>query len=489
CLTSESLGGRSANRGQCAQACRLPYEIICDGEDVDAGSQKYLLSPQDLAAYALIPELLAAGVTSFKIEGRLKTPEYVANITSHYRQALDQAIQGHRVEFTADQIREMEQSFSRGFSVGWLQGCDHKALVPATSSAKRGVLLGEVTAVSRDRVSVNLQCPVQAGDGVVFEGDRLAQQEQGGRVYHVCRGHDVLTEPVASGVVELTFDQRSINLREIRKGLKVWKTDDPRLNRRLRESFAGPTPHRRVPLSLQVTAHAGRPLIVQGTAANGAVCHVETEHVLAVADRHPATKELLTTQLGRLGGTIYELQHLTADLQGTPMIPHSILGGVRRELIGQLANSVPVPTRLVSVEPMLPQLRSALPHSQQTDQPPSLLALCRTLPQLQCLLETDLSAVYVDFADPREYREALAMGHESGRTVIPATPRIQKPGEMGLFRLIEKLQPPAVLVRNLSGLRYFHDRAIPVIGDFSLNVTNELTAEFLMQQGTQRVTA
>jgi putative protease len=71
CLTSESLGGRSANRGQCAQACRLPYDLVCDGTDVDLGNQKYLLSPQDLAAYALIPELIAAGVSSFKIEGRL----------------------------------------------------------------------------------------------------------------------------------------------------------------------------------------------------------------------------------------------------------------------------------------------------------------------------------------------------------------------------------------------------------------------------------
>jgi putative protease len=92
CLTSESLGGRSANRGQCAQACRLPYDLVCDGKDVDLGDQKYLLSPQDLAAYALAPELIAAGIASFKIEGRLKTPEYVANITKHYRTAIDAAV-------------------------------------------------------------------------------------------------------------------------------------------------------------------------------------------------------------------------------------------------------------------------------------------------------------------------------------------------------------------------------------------------------------
>ena len=110
--------------------------------DVDLGEQKYLLSPQDLAAYDLIPQLIEAGVCSFKIEGRLKTPEYVANITRHYRQAIDAALAGRPVQFTPRDVEEMELSFSRGFSPGWLDGCDHKMLVPALSSAKRGVLLG-----------------------------------------------------------------------------------------------------------------------------------------------------------------------------------------------------------------------------------------------------------------------------------------------------------------------------------------------------------
>src|SRR5437879_627660 len=89
CLTSEALGGRSANRGECAQACRMPYELISDGELVPLGDKRYLLSPQDLAGLELLPELLRAGVASLKIEGRLKSPEYVANITRIYRQALD----------------------------------------------------------------------------------------------------------------------------------------------------------------------------------------------------------------------------------------------------------------------------------------------------------------------------------------------------------------------------------------------------------------
>src|SRR5439155_7530244 len=94
CLTSEALAGRSANSGACAQACRMPYELICDGKPVPLGDRKYLLSPQDLAGLDVLPDLVRLGVTSLKIEGRLKSPEYVANITRIYRQALDKAAQG-----------------------------------------------------------------------------------------------------------------------------------------------------------------------------------------------------------------------------------------------------------------------------------------------------------------------------------------------------------------------------------------------------------
>ncbi len=89
CLTSEALGGRSANRGECAQACRMPYDLVADGQTVPLGDRRYLLSPQDLAGLGAIADLARAGVASLKIEGRLKTPEYVAGITRVYRAALD----------------------------------------------------------------------------------------------------------------------------------------------------------------------------------------------------------------------------------------------------------------------------------------------------------------------------------------------------------------------------------------------------------------
>src|SRR5688500_18152675 len=125
CLTSEALGGRSANRGQCAQACRLPYELVVDGQVRDLGDKVYLLSPQDLAAYDLVDDLAKLGVCSFKIEGRLKSAHYVAATTRTYRAAIDASVAQQKFELPRQQELELAQSFSRGFTHGFFDGVNH----------------------------------------------------------------------------------------------------------------------------------------------------------------------------------------------------------------------------------------------------------------------------------------------------------------------------------------------------------------------------
>lgn len=501
CLTSESLGGRSANRGQCAQACRLSYDVICDGKDVELGDMKYLLSPQDLAAFDLTTELINAGICSFKIEGRLKTPEYVANTVQHYRTAIDAAVAGRRAEFTQRQINDVEMSFSRGFSPGWLEGCDHKKLVPATGSAKRGVLLGEVTDVFDDRVSVRLESSITAGDGIVFEGDRETDAEQGGRVYEVFRDQQRQSGEINSGVVDLTFDRRAINFYSLNAGIKIWKTDDPRLNKRLRATFDLADARRRVAVDIQVTAAVGERLRISAQCDNGASCEVTSGSPLELARKHPLSQDTLREQLSRLGATIFTLRNLQVTIDGQPMVPLSVLGQLRREMIEQLNAADIALDRPIARQPVLPRLRNDITTAPSTSSEPQefsprLNVLCRTLEQLRTLTSAcrddqadSKPVIYTDFADIRQYREAVAIGQDNGMDVFTATPRIQKPEEMGLFRAMLKHQPAGVLIRNLSGLAFFEEHGIPTVADFSLNVTNELAAEFLMQRGAQRVTA
>jgi len=495
CLTSESLGGRSANRGQCAQACRLPYDLVCDGKDVDLGSQKYLLSPQDLAAYAIVPELIAAGIASFKIEGRLKTPEYVANITKHYRTAIDAAVAAQPVVFTPRDVEEMELSFSRGFSPGWLQGCDHKMLVPATSSAKRGVKLGTVAAVRRGRVVVDLVARVKRGDGVAFDCGQPIDNPEGGRVYEVFQRGESLTEPVSSGQVELSFGRGAVDFDAVLPGQIVWKTDDPQLTARLRKTFASADPHRRTPINLHVTVAVGGPVRIVATVTGDRQCVVESAGPTVAATKHPLTAETLQSQLARLGGTPFELESLTADIIGDPMVPHSVLGKLRHDLVARLEEMVvALPPRRID--------RGVVAHAERgkaesgkaksgerTPETVALHVLVRSLSQLRDVLELGERSLSADFADIRQYREAVELAHARGATIQLATPRIQKPDEMGIFRLMVKAEPDGVLIRNVGGLRFFREQGMPIFGDFSLNVTNERTAAFFMEEGLTRVTA
>ena len=509
CLTSESLGGRSANRGQCAQACRLPYDLVCDGEDVDLGDQKYLLSPQDLAAYELTPELIAAGVISFKIEGRLKSAEYVANITRHYRRAIDAAFAHQPIEFSKQDVEEMQLSFSRGFSPGWLRGDDHKMLVPAISSAKRGVFLGTVQSAARGRVAVQLACGIAAGDGLVFEGNRANNDEQGGRVYEVWQRDHKLDHPVTSGLVELSFQRGSIDFERLWSGQQLWKTDDPKLSARLRKTFTGADPVRRVPLDLRVDASVGQPLRIVGRSTNGAACDVASPLPLEAAKKHPMTDDFLRSQLGRLGQTVYGLSHLDAVIDGSPMIPLSVLSELRHEMIRQLESSAArVPQRRIASESALAALvghivtsnhqpRGASPRlgfEEPGASAPRLISdclhvLCRTLEQLRVVLAHGERKIAVDFQDIREYREAVAISRESAAEIWLATPRIQKPEESGLFLALLKHGADGILVRNLGGLWFFANEGVPFVADFSLNVTNELTAQFVIERGAKRVTA
>ncbi|MCA9211890.1 MAG: U32 family peptidase [Planctomycetales bacterium] len=488
CMTSESLGGRSANRGQCAQACRLPYELICDGKDVDLGDQKYLLSPQDLAAFELIPELIDAGVCSLKIEGRLKTPEYVANITRRYREAIDMALAERPVVFDRETIDEMELSFSRGFSPGWLRGCDHKMLVPALSSAKRGVLLGEVDRVGRSSVTIRLNAPrgVHNGDGVVFEGNRASSDEQGGRIYGVrtVRGSDVL--------IELSFGHGKIEFDRLYVGQQVWKTDDPILTKRLRKSYQANRAVRRTPVAFHVFAATGRPLRIAVTLPDGRDAAVESSAPLEKAKKRPATVEMIRTQLDRLGNTTFELGDVECEVIDSPMIPLSVFGELRKRLIGKLEQHLVDPPPRTVAEPCVvdsTRQKMRLDRTARSTRETTLHVLCRTMEQLRIAVDFGVKSVMADFQDIMDYWAAVAVAREHNVSLLIATPRIQKPGEIGIFRKMAGFEPDGVLVRNLSGIEFFHSAGVPIVADASLNVANELTAAMLLERGVDRVTA
>jgi putative protease len=483
CLTSEALGQRSANRGECAQACRLPYEMVVDGVLKDLGDKRYLLSPQDLAAIEEVPRLIELGIESFKIEGRLKTPEYVAAITQVYRKAIDACFEGKTLtpEEKMEDRYQMEMAFSRGLYSGWMHGVNHQELVHARFGKKRGAFVGFVKRVGNDEVEVECEVPVQAGDGIVFDTGGDTEREQGGRVWAV-RGD------------RLQFEPRKLNLSRIKSGTRIWKTDDPHLQKKLRQSFAKEIPVCKKAVSLFISGRVGEPLKVAASFGEVKV-EVSSSIFLVEAKNQPLTVERIQEQMGRLGETPFELEKVTLQVEGLVMLPIKELNQLRRDWVEKLQEAMgdSVAARPVEVDEPRGSLETLLKSisSPSAERPEAfdLRALCRTTDQIDAALESGISTIYVDFEDIRRGKEAVAQVRaHGGSKIYLATPRIQKSGEVGFFKVIEQAEPDGVLIRNLGGIDYFRDKKIPLVGDFSLNVANPITAALLKEEPLDHLT-
>lgn len=504
CLTSESLGGRSANRGECAQACRMTYDIKVDGESLDLGDKHYLLSPQDLSGLPVLPDLINAGVSCLKIEGRLKSPDYVANVTRVYRQALDRAWQerenkktetaansplklGNRpvsYEPTADERYSLEMAFSRGLYTGWFRGINNQELVHARFAKKRGVYLGEVMSVSKQQVQIQPRVAVKAGDGIVFDSGH-PDTDQGGRIYGVA---------VSGGHVCLSFGKHDIDLRRVKPGYKLWKTSDPELEKTLRQSYSGERPRVQQPIDIEVYGCEGERLVAIATDPQGHIARATTGKVLAAARNQPLTAKTLTQQLSRLGNTPFTLGTLTNKLAAGLMLPVSELNHLRRDLVEQLLVQRQRPrVWQLAVERQYGEL---LPgdvdngSTRSASSAPCLIPLVRTLPQLQTVLESGITLVYCELENPVHYRDAVALtrGLTPDARLYVAPPRITKPGEQYILKQVRQSAADGYLVRNYDHLTFFADQ--PCIGDFSLNVANPITADcFKSEFGLERLTA
>ncbi len=489
CLTSEALGQRSANRGECAQACRMPYDIVVDGVTRELGEVRYLLSPQDLAAVDLIPDLLHAGVKSFKIEGRLKSPEYVAAVTRIYRKALDAArLPGTPSPVTEADRYALEMTFSRGLSTGWLAGENHPYLTHGRFGKKRGPLLGTIAAAGHGwiRLGDTTGVPIAPGDGVVFDAGENRDLEQGARIWKI-EGDILIFHRTYSG----------INFERIKPGHTLYKTSDPKLESEIRKFWQSARPaERKTALHLTVTGRPGQPLVLTAATAPGAVplAEVASPQPLEPAAKHPLTTDTLLAQLGRLGDTDFELAALDNQLEGACHLALSALNTLRRELLAKVAAAVQPPpvaaTTDVHYAELLPGERSpAVPAGLEDgrlacpEQPPSLAVLCRTPEQLAAALEAGVTTLYCDFEDPRRYKDAVQTVRDAGTAAIHlATPRILKPGELGYLKLIEHAAPDGLLLRNLGALHHYRDRHDFIkIGDFSLNAANPISARLLME--------
>ncbi|MCX7701455.1 MAG: U32 family peptidase, partial [Gemmataceae bacterium] len=484
------MGGRSANRGQCAQACRMPYDLVVDGEPRDMGDVKYLLSPLDLAGYDQVRRLAELGVASLKIEGRLKGPAYVAQTVQTYRKAVDAAVAGRQFHLCEQELQDLTQVYSRGFAPGFLEGVNHQQLVVGRFPKSRGVRIGVVIGVHRRGVLVQVEgnLSIQSGDGVVFDHGRPEEDEPGGRV--------VAVHPMRDNQVELQFDRHTLDPRQVNLGAIAWRTDDPRLRRRLESSYAADRLVHPIPVHAKIRGQIGGELWLQFEAQGHAV-DVSWPGPLEPARNRPTTREELNKHLNRLGGTPFRLVSLdTSEWSEAAVVPWSVLNDLRRQLCRQLLD-VLYPRHPVGRVDALQVLRESAAKMGEkepaatTPTRPALHVLVRDMDQLEAVLPLRPDSVICEFEDPRRYRGAVERARATGVPVGLAPLRIVKPGEEGFLHAVASSGPDFVLIRNLAALQLFreHYPDIRRVGDFSLNVANELTADWLLSQGLERVTA
>ena len=485
CFSSEAWGGRSANRGQCAQACRLPYEMWVDGRKRPLNDARYLLSPGDLYALEQVPELVDMGVATLKIEGRYKDAEYVALTTKAYRKAVDEAWAGGPLSVTKDERAQLEQVYSRGLGPYFLTGTNHQAVVRGRAPRHRGIEMGRVSRVGAEGVWVELRAgapPMKPGDGVVFDAADWrdpGEPEEGGRVYQVL--------PALDAAMELRFGNAAINFSRIRKGDLVWRTHDPDLDRLVKPYTSPAAPLAKQTVDVSIQAREGENLSITWTVAPGFRVVVESQDPLSQAKGRVLSEDVLRAQLSRLGNTPYQLGTLQLERVGSPFVATSILNQLRRDAVERLqelqaaGQSVPIHEPADSLHKLLPlPVPPALPAA------PELHLLVRTPEQLDAAIAECPASITLDYLDLYGLRPSVEKVKAAGVAVRVASPRVLKPGEERILNFLKSLGCP-ILVRG-AGMIEPLNGGQPLIGDFSLNAANTITSSTYLDLGLARLT-
>ena len=494
CLMSSMIGGRSGNRGRCAQPCRLPYTLVDEkGQDVlgdKAGS--YLLSPRDLSTIDVIPDLIEAGVSSLKIEGRMKRPEYVATVVRTYREAIDTYYAGKGYAVTQEERDDLAQIFNRDFTTAYLEGRPGKAMMSDRRPNNRGLLIGRVTAYDWDRriVTVKLSGRLGLGDQVDFwvkVGGRVtatisALTDAKGRAVEEGQAGDTVSFAIPSAV---------------RDHDRVFKVYDARLMERAKETYASGAPVRRIPVAIAVRAAIGEPLTVTLCDAEGHRGEGRTDFIGESARKRPLSEEIIRKQVSRLGTSVYEMKSLHCDIEGEVMVPMSEINEARRKAVEALDA-----LRLKEIEARehRPEPKFTDRIARPTPKKAHFLVAVDTLGKAEAALAAGADGILFGGESyehrviaPEEYERAWQMAREAGARIDFNTPRIVHDGQQKhVERLLDAFAafpPDAVHVHNIAMLalvRRLTDFAIHA--DYSLISYNKQTLAFLKDYGASGAT-
>ncbi|WBW50396.1 DUF3656 domain-containing protein [Peptoniphilus equinus] len=445
CLMSSMIGGRSGNRGDCAQACRKRYKLLSGGR---AFGPAYLLSPQDLASFETLDAWIDAGVSSLKIEGRMKSPHYVYQVVQTYKKQL----MGTR---TDKDIKNTEQIFSRGFTKG-LAFHDFGSTYTASHSPKhRGRRVGTVVSVSGMKAVVDLEDSLEPGDGLYFAAHNVGKQNQ--CAYQPGRW----TMDVPQGVV---------------KGEAVYRTTSKALEKALDQALDEPI--HPIDLAMAVVLQDGEAARLSLTAEGNRVS-VMLDEPLERAKQRSLTEDQVREQLGKLGDTVYRLADLHVTLDEGLFMPLSRLNELRRRGVTALDEARLNRSRRLLSAADLSKVRVktvSTPHvTVEVDSVTDLNKLpkdSRVLPLLK------VTALNEAFSHGLKAFDHFALRMDKMATSAEVEDAVTK---------VTALKPTQVYLNNISGLELFRDMAIEKVADIGMNVMNSYTVSELLRRGFTKV--
>ncbi|MDW7674793.1 MAG: DUF3656 domain-containing protein [Bacillota bacterium] len=505
CLMSSLIGGRSGNRGACAQPCRLTYQLVDAAGNTAAVAEvgEHLLSPKDLYTLELLPDLVEAGVKSLKIEGRMKRPEYVATVVANYRQALDMLDSDEHYLIKSEQEQELKQIFNRDFTNAFLKGNPGKDYISFNRPNNRGLLLGRVqnyNSASKQAL-IKLEIPLAVGDGIeiwVSQGGRVATS-----VGRILLGKHQVDEAVPGQAVLIDLPKR------VNPGDRVFKNHDHKLMTKAQESYKD-NKKRLIPLIFNAKAAIGEPLRLTAKDELGNLVEIKSDFIGERAEKRPLAEEVLRNQLDRLGNTAFKIEELTFDIEPGVMIPMSVINQVRREAIEALEarrletyrrNKIDIGQVMYEVK-QLSKNESSNKPSKKDSVMPSLAVHVGNSNSVEAALNEGIDVVYLGGEDYRsgqrftkdELISALRKCREHRVAAILVLPRIIHDNQAAevirkYTTIVEQAQPSGLLVGNLGGVNiakeYFNK--LPLYGDYFLNVFNSQAMEYFAKEGLQQV--
>lgn len=495
CLMSSMIGGRSGNRGRCAQPCRLPYTLVDKNNNnvlKDAG--QYLLSPRDMNTIELIPELIQAGVVSLKLEGRMKKPEYVAVVVDAYRQKIDAYY--HHTEVQEDIQKNLSQIFNRDFTTAYLEKKQGKFMMSDKRPNNRGRLVGRVIRYDdkNRQAIIKLTDDLNIGDTIDF------WVKVGGRV--------------STNVTKILYKNKEIS--SSKQGMeviipvpnrvhphdRVFKVFDAELMQKARTSFTSSAPVRKFNLSIEAVAKLGKPFYLKAVDEDGYSAEVNSDFIVETALKRAMDEATVRKQMERLGNTIYQLENLVCTIDENVIVPMSVMNDTRRILIERLMEKRlqeyyrPETVKFdnsVWKDDLSPKTKSKIEKCQ-------LVVAVDTLEKVETAIYNQADIVLFggesynhQFITIDMYTKAIELCHQAGIKIALATPRIMRDSEQKAFtnwlEKIKDLAPDMIYAHSLAQMYLIKQITdIEIWADFSFNVYNDVTLTFLDNYGIKGAT-